>query len=371
MPRIDVVVASEIIKTPRVLQVSGMFDVPISKKLSHEWHSDLNIEKKPWNVGLIVGPSGSGKTQIAEALFGRKNVQREYKWPSCSMIDDFHESVSIREITDVMNSVGFSTIPSWLKPFRVLSNGEQFRATIARKILEEKDLIVVDEFTSVVDRQVAKTTSHAVQKAIRKRDRKFIAISCHADIEDWLQPDWIFEPATRSLRWRSLRRRPEIEITISQVKYDAWQLFAPFHYMSAALNKSARCFCLFIHNNPVAFAAVLYRPISREKKRQRLWGVSRLVTLPDFQGIGLAFVLLEKLGDAYATMGEHLNMYPAHPSLVAAFERSTSWIRKRRAGTYSTVSKNKRFGGSPCGIYRYANAGQMDKIAALKLLGRP
>ena len=59
MPRIDVVVSSNIKKTPRVLQVSGMFDAPVSKKLTHEWHADLDIEIKPWNVGLILGPSGS------------------------------------------------------------------------------------------------------------------------------------------------------------------------------------------------------------------------------------------------------------------------------------------------------------------------
>lgn len=374
MPRVDVVVASDIVKTPRVLQVSGMFDAPVSEKLTHEWHADLDIESRSWNIGLIVGPSGSGKTQIAEALFGRDRVHRFYDWSSRSMIDDFPNNVSVREISDVMNSVGFSTIPSWMKPFRVLSNGEQFRATIARKILEEDDPIVVDEFTSVVDRQVAKIASHAVQKAVRKRERKFVAVSCHSDVEDWLQPDWVFEPVTCSLRWRSVQRRPTIDVTIMQVRYDAWQIFAPFHYMSADLNKSARCFCLFIEDVPAAFAGVLSRPVSAKGKHTKIFGVSRLVTHPDYQGLGLAFVLLEQLGGAYGALGERFRMYPAHPNLVIAFEKSTQWRREKMAGRFSTknimsTTRAGQMGSRPCGVYEFVG----NHIAindAKQLLGR-
>lgn len=374
MPRIDVVVESTIEKTPRVLQVSGMFDAPVSKKLSHKWHADFDIDAKPWNVGLILGPSGSGKTKIAESVFGSRCVNHKYRWKSKSMIDDFRENISVREISDVMNSVGFSSIPSWMKPFRVLSNGEQFRATVARKILEDKDPIVIDEFTSVVDRQVAKIASHSVQKAIRKRDRKFVAISCHADVEDWLQPDWIFEPMTCSLRWRLLRRRPKIDVTIRQVNHNAWGIFAPFHYMSAALNKAARCFCLFIGDTPAAFAGVLPRPISAKKRYKKIFGVSRLVTHPDYQGLGLAFVLLEKLGGAYTVLGERFRMYPAHPGLVVAFENSEQWDRKKLAGKFSAKNTNGtpgrgEMGARPCGVYEYVSS-PIDRIDALALLGR-
>ena len=50
-----------------------------------------------------------------------------------------------------------------------------------------------DEFTSVVDRVVAKTASFAIQKAVRKMDKQFIAVSCHKDVTEWLQPDWVYD----------------------------------------------------------------------------------------------------------------------------------------------------------------------------------
>jgi ABC-type ATPase with predicted acetyltransferase domain len=35
----------------------------------------------------------------------------------------------------------------------------------------------VDEFTSVVDRQVAKVASHTVQKAVRRQSRQLVAVT--------------------------------------------------------------------------------------------------------------------------------------------------------------------------------------------------
>ena len=114
----------------------------------------------------------------------------EYK--AGSVIDDMPKGKTVKEITQAFNSVGFSSPPSWLKPYSVLSNGEKMRVDLANGILSNKDIIVFDEFTSVVNREVAKIGSCAIQKAIRKQNKKFIAVGCHYDIIEWLEPDWIF-----------------------------------------------------------------------------------------------------------------------------------------------------------------------------------
>jgi ABC-type Mn2+/Zn2+ transport system ATPase subunit len=74
----------------------------------------------------------------------------------------------------------------------VLSNGEKMRVDLAYCILQEKELIIFDEFTSVVNREVAKTGSYAISKAVKKLNKKFIAVGCHSDIIEWLEPDWIY-----------------------------------------------------------------------------------------------------------------------------------------------------------------------------------
>jgi ABC-type ATPase with predicted acetyltransferase domain len=58
-------------------------------------------------------------------------------------------------------------VPAWLRPYPVLSNGERFRAGLARLVCEQPGEAVVDEFTSVVDRQIARLGALAFAKAWR------------------------------------------------------------------------------------------------------------------------------------------------------------------------------------------------------------
>jgi hypothetical protein len=350
---VDVVVESAIAKTGRTTQLSAMFDVPLTETSHLEWHADLPVEEKPWNVGLIVGPSGSGKTLTSRQLFGK---ERPLKWSKGTVVDDFAEGLTMEEISAVCSAVGFNTIPAWMRPYSVLSNGEQFRVRVARSLLESDPAkpIVMDEFTSVVDRQVAKIGSHAVQKWIRKKDRQFVAVSCHYDIEDWLQPDWTFEPATGIFTWRSVQPRPQVEVEIQRVDHSAWQLFAPYHYLTAHLHKGAQCFVLFANGEPAVFVGVLHRPHPKVKD---IIGISRVVTLPDWQGMGLAFVMMDNLGAIYSAIGKRLRNYPAHPALIHAHDHSPLWALKQRPG-YMNASSTSRSAG---------NRGGPQETAALAL----
>ena len=369
MPNVDVVVSSRVSSSARARQLEGMFDVPRKEEQTLTWSGRVPIEDQPWNVGLIVGPSGCGKSTIARHLFADA-VDRPLSWGGASVIDDFSPDKSIQEIAEICQAVGFNTIPAWLRPFNVLSNGEQFRVTMARRMLEHSGPIVVDEFTSVVDRQVAQIGSHAIQKQIRKKGMQFVAVSCHYDIVDWLQPDWIFEPATMSFTRRGLRRRPEIAGEIRRVKHAAWGVFSPYHYMTADLHKSAKCFCLFVGGRPAAFAGMLYRP---HPKVADIWGLSRLVTLPDFQGLGLAFVLTDYLAAMYKTLGLRFHTYPAHPSLMRSFDRSPNWALVRRP-VMSTPTPGKRdgsglsFGSRPCAVFEWVGPAQQDRALADQLI---
>lgn len=376
MPVVDLIAEVPLYDSVRVRQLSGMFDVPLGQKLRREWHAEVPLDEAPWSVGLIVGPSGSGKSLVARELFGPL-VDHKLEWaPDKAVVDCFNRNLSVREITDACSAVGFNTIPSWLKPFRVLSNGEQFRVDLARRLLEVPSPVVVDEFTSVVDRQVAKIASHAVQKYARRSDTRFVAISCHDDIIDWLQPDWIFRPDEGSFHRRRLRRRPEIECTIQQVHHRTWKMFAPFHYMSSEMNKLARCFCLFIEGKPVSFVAFLASPISHGKnKGTAIRRVTRAVTLPDWQGLGLTFVLSENIAAMYKALGHRVRHNPAHPSFVRAFQRSPRWKSIVKYGTFVTrnltgtlTSKKGAMGGRANAIFEWVGPAFPDAAVAKAVL---
>lgn len=374
MQAVDVVVEVAVSSSVRARQLEALFDVPRAERSTMRWRGGVDIDERPWNVGLVVGPSGSGKSVVSASLFGR---QKDFTWSGASVVDDFDSSLSMEEISKACSAVGFNTIPSWLRPYKVLSTGEKFRVELARLLLCQDDILIMDEFTSVVDRQVAKIGSHAVQKYIRKQNRKFVAVSCHDDIVDWLQPDWILEPATMTLTWRSLRRRPGIDVTIRKVHWGAWKLFSRYHYMTAQLNKNAQCFALLVGDKMVSFDAVIHMPHPINK---RIKALHRGVTLPDWQGLGLTFVLSETLGAAYKALGYELRSYPAHPGFVRARDRSPNWVLKkppgfRRSnrhqgrGGRSTLKDGSHYGMRQGAVFKYCGPGMLVEDAKALLYG--
>ena len=318
---------SNIVRTGRVLQLEGMFDVPPSENNKLEWNVNLPLHEKEWSIGLIVGPSGCGKSTIAKELFGNAYIQG-YEWDEHkALIDCFPLEMSVKEITLLLSSVGFSSPPSWLRPFGVLSNGEQFRANIARTLAENPKLSVIDEFTSVVDRTVAKIGSTAIQKTVRNRKGKLIAVSCHYDIEDWLDPDWVYEPAINNFKWRLLRGRPQINLEIKRINHENWKIFSKHHYLDTTLNKSAVCFGGYIDGQLVAFDSWLpfFGKLSYGKARR----VHRAVCLPDFQGAGIANAMLNATSSMWKALGFRVFLGTGHPAMVQSKIRSKEWKMTR------------------------------------------
>lgn len=383
---IDVVRRISVDESSRMKQINGLFDVPQTTEIKREWKGeiDLDINADDWNIGLIVGPSGSGKSTIAKELFGDL-VDVALSWNKSSVIDDFDLSLSTEKIAEVCQAVGFNTIPSWKKPYDVLSTGEKFRVSLARRLIEGGDLIVVDEFSSVVDRQVARIGSYATQKFTRRNNKKFVAVTCHYDVAEWLDPDWILEPETMNFKRVRLRRipkgsRPEINVKIRAVDRSAWKLFSRYHYLTANVSVSAKAFCLFVDDNPAAIAMMMHQPISSRpgitKPGIIIYYVSRLVCLPDYQGLGFGPLLSDTICSAFSSIGYETRTYPAHPSLIRTYAKSKNYQCVRRAGSFhgSKRKKDGRFfqaglgmGGRPCAVFKYV--GEKMKIKeALELL---
>ena len=88
------------------------------------------------------------------------------------------------------------------------------------------------------------------------------------------------------------RRRPQIEVSIHQCTHHLWRLFRNYHYLNTELNKASRCFVAVYNNKPVGFIALLCSPY-----KEKYWRVSRLVVLPDYQGIGIGTCFLTVIAE--------------------------------------------------------------------------
>jgi ABC-type Mn2+/Zn2+ transport system ATPase subunit/GNAT superfamily N-acetyltransferase len=311
--------------TFRVSSVCSKFDIQTNHVVEN-FKGEINLDNKEWNIGVIYGKSGSGKTTIAKQLFGDDYIT-EFDYSAKSIVDDMPKEASVDDITRMFSSVGFSSPPSWLKPYSVLSNGEKMRVNLARALMEKKDMIVFDEFTSVVDRNVAKIGSYAIQKVIRRNNEKFVAVSCHDDILEWLEPDWVFNTDTMSFFFdRQKYKRPPINIEIHECKREYWEMFRKYHYLDSALNNSSKCFLATIDSKPVSFIAVLHFPHPSAKNIKR---VHRLVTLPDYQGIGIGIRLLEFVAKYFIDKGFRYTITTSTPSLMYSLKDRNGWHCKK------------------------------------------
>ena len=176
-------------------------------KLEKRFRGSLPLEDFDWQVGVIVGRSGSGKTSIAKQLFPDAYI-RGFEYSHKCVLDDFPEELETGEITKALCSVGFASPPDWLKAYDCLSQGEKMRVDIARALCLSQLQIVFDEFTSVVDREIAKVSAYAISKAVRRSQKKFIAVTCHYDVVDWLEPDWVFSTDTMEFSRKKEVGRP-------------------------------------------------------------------------------------------------------------------------------------------------------------------
>jgi ABC-type lipoprotein export system ATPase subunit/GNAT superfamily N-acetyltransferase len=282
--------------------------------------SQFEVPKLPelpadFGIGLIVGPSGSGKSSLLDQFGKEKTVNWNTNKAICS---HFKSSEMAQE---KLNAVGFNTVPSWMRPYHVLSTGEKFRADLAMRL---ENNAVIDEFTSVVDRNVAKSCSYALRRYVDKSKlQNIILATCHYDIIEWLQPDWVYDTATNRLTvGRGSVRRPTVELEILPCSTQAWSMFSKHHYLSANIHKASQCWIVVWNGIVVGFSSTIPFPSGSFRNA---WREHRTVVLPDFQGLGLGVRVSDAIGEIYIAHGRRFFSKTASNRLGEYRNHSAHW----------------------------------------------
>lgn len=189
--KIEIKLQSEVFNTFRCQAAANSLDIDVKKKSVHKLNiNNVNIPKD-WNVGIIYGNSGSGKTTMAKKIFGENifNVKLNENLP---IIEQLPKEFTYEECAAILNGIGLNSVPCWIRPVKTLSNGQKARAEAAY-LMCNSEMVIIDEWTSVVDRTVAKAMSLCVSKFAKKKNKKIILLSCHYDILEWLIPDWLID----------------------------------------------------------------------------------------------------------------------------------------------------------------------------------
>lgn len=323
MPNLELVRSSKIENSFRNRLVIDQHDLKIDREVKETFSVNYSFPDS-WKIGVIVGRSGTGKSTIAKEIFSEDFFIQNNWSEEKSIVDCFDKNIKSDTLFATLNSVGLGTVWSWLKPYRVLSTGEKMRVDVARLLLSEKEIICFDEFTSVVDRDVAKFASNAIQKSIRRSEKKFVAVTCHRDIVEWLEPDWVIDTDSMMFSSGRLLRRPEIKIDIREGGRELWSIFKKYHYMSTELS-SSRNFAAFYNNKSIAFFAV--RNFFGKSIGKMMQG-HRLVVLPDFQGAGIGHILSSEVAQYFVDNGWRFIISSKVKSLYKQRKKDPRWILK-------------------------------------------
>ena len=102
------------------------------------------------------------------------------------------------------------------------------------------------------------------------------------------------------------------------------------------MSRSAVCYGLFDGDRIVGFMGVLHFPHPNNRK---IKAVTRLVILPDYQGIGLGRKFLNAVGDMYVAQGYDFMICTSAKNLMMALRNDPTWVMSRY-GKVSPLSHN-------------------------------
>ena len=312
----------------RAARVKSFFNCESGANFSFD--ADVPVDDTGWKLGVIVGPSGSGKTSIGRMIWPDVGIyDGGAGWPDdAPIVDAIAPRGGFDDVTGALSAVGLGSVPAWLRPYRALSNGERFRAGLARVIAEGAERVIIDEFTSVVDRQIAKIGAGAFSKAWKRGGGQAVLLSCHYDVLDWLEPDWVFDTRTGELARGLLWRRPKFELEVFATDGSYWPMFEPHHYLKLPRMVAAKYFVGFVDGEAVCHMGVAPRLNTGGMRG------SRMVVMPEWQGAGVGMRFLNEVCRLQFTEANPFNdrtnsvfFNTSHPGLCAALRRDKNWVQ--------------------------------------------
>ncbi|WP_156400850.1 hypothetical protein [Pseudomonas sp. Root329] len=208
--------------------------------LSEEgWMESLsNLDIPTDGVILITGASGVGKSLLLKDI--SRHLSNIRKIPN-----DIDKEKSIAEIISYgdageviryLSKFGLGEPRILIGPFSHLSDGQKERFLIALALLQGVGPLILDEFTTRLDRRTALIVAMNLGKILRSNKQSAFIASCHDDIVDFLNPDIHIKLCSNG-KHRIFNKKPKstnilksLEIKIKKGTIDDYKKLSRYHY---------------------------------------------------------------------------------------------------------------------------------------------
>jgi len=318
---------SEVAKSFRCVKAANSLDINVEEKSKHDFKITADLDTE-FNIGLIVGASGSGKTTLAKKIFG-KDCFKTLIDESRPIIDQLPSELNYDQCAALLSGVGLTSVPCWIRPVYTLSNGQKARAEACLQMLGQN--AIIDEWTSVVDRNVGKVMSHCIQKHARRMRKTIVLCSCHYDVIEWLNPDWIIdcnkqEYIERRSMVGTFKRTDRLRLDIREVSKHSWPYFSKYHYLSARL-PTGKIFTygLFRGKDQIGFLCFAAYIIGNQKT----FFPNRVVIHPDYAGLGLGIKIVVETSKLMVLKGYNIKGKGTSLALYKCLLRDPLWTFRK------------------------------------------
>lgn len=331
----------------RSIKAAQSVDLDIGQKLTHRLTVSADVESD-FNVGLIIGASGSGKTTLAHKIYGPDCFDTLLD-PTRPVIEQFDPEMSYADCVNALTGIGLSQVACWIKPAGALSNGQKARAEAALQMCSGKEFVVIDEFTSVVDRNVAKAMAFCVQRFARKYGKRIVLISCHYDVFEWLNPDWVIDCnketySNRRLERLGYERGEKIEFQIAECERNSWHRFSKYHYLSDRLpGGHIETFGVYLDGRQIGFQCFA-NYVPHRKGTKKIMHSNRTVVHPDYVGFGLGMKVIDATSFEMKSRGYDVQAKFSSVPVYSAMSKSPLW--KLTSVSNNTHASQKMPGGN-------------------------
>jgi ABC-type lipoprotein export system ATPase subunit/N-acetylglutamate synthase-like GNAT family acetyltransferase len=307
--------------TRRISEVAEAFGIGLDRRRFTLFnHTEMDV--KPRDIIYITGDSGGGKSVLLhellrrlteyQSLFGKVCTENDIQIsPEEILVESIGNSTN--EAISYLSYAGLNDAYLFLRKYKELSDGQKYRYKLAKMLSLDKDVLIFDEFCSMLDRETAKAVAFCVQKIARRTNKTLIVATAHGDLIQDLSPSVLIRKnygyETDVSYHKIIMDRCSLMdgISIEQGTVNDWHSLEYFHYRSGIPYGPQKIFVAKIKDRIIAAIIYSNSPLSC-KPRNRYLGyvptadeinqdfliISRVVVLPKFRGIGLAVKLIKE-----------------------------------------------------------------------------